>query len=149
MIFKFTLMACFFIFTCIVFFHLIICQYVLYFICVFQIRIISFAFFKFRFYFFSFIQTHHPKKYNEFLLLYKKKKKSKVAFLPLTQDQFEFSLTQLIVYAMLPLSIVSTDAFKSYTHSKHCLKYFNLFMQLHYYKQCSFLLSFSDNYRIC
>lgn len=72
---------------------------------------------------------YHAREYNEYLVSGKKKVQKKEGFLPLSQEHFEFCLTQLIVYAMLPLSIVTNDAFKNYTHSKHILKHIVFFFK--------------------
>lgn len=81
------------------------------------------CFFKLCFYLYfkfhlSFVQKYHPIEYNEYVQQRGNKRAKQIGFLPLSQEQFEFALAQLIVYAMLPLSFVAMDAFKNYTNSK-------------------------------
>lgn len=85
---------------------------------------------------------YHANKYNEYLVSSKKQVQRKVGFLPLSQEQFEFCLTQLIVYAMLPLSIVTIDAFKYYTHSEHFLNMVFFFKIIKYSHRICFFFRY-------
>lgn len=68
-------------------------------------------------FFCKYFRTYHLSDYSEYVQNEKKRQRT-TTIMPLTQDEYEFPLTQLIVYAMLPLSIVSVEAFRNYTHSK-------------------------------
>lgn len=55
--------------------------------------------------------------YNKYLESQNKKKRGHHT-LAISQEQYELSLTKLIVNAMLPLSFVALQWFKEYTHCK-------------------------------
>lgn len=48
-----------------------------------------------------------------------RRRKCRAGNLPLTQEKYENVLVDLIIDGMLPMSIVSLEAFKRYTHGKY------------------------------
>lgn len=66
------------------------------------------------------MNIYHKQEYAEHIQSEENRKKTggRVTPLPLSQQLFEKVLTQLIVYAMLPISFVTSRAFQIYLHSK-------------------------------
>lgn len=71
----------------------------------------------------------HPKAYEKYL---EEKKEATISCtttkkirtgLPLSQEEYEATLLNLVVQGMLPLSLVTSDEFIEYTHSKQLFIY--------------------------
>lgn len=85
--------------------------------------------------FHCFSQTSHPELLENYLKEKKENlkstnrgRKTTVGNLPLSQEKYENVLVDLIIDGMLPMSIVSLDAFKRYTHGE-CLYYLRMYNQ--------------------